>query len=59
MFSFIKKYTETMQGISFYPIFSMLVFVGFFVGAGEGLTGAGDGSTPCVTLNIAGVLLVA
>ena len=32
MFSFVKKYTETMQGVSFYPIFSLLVFVGFFVG---------------------------
>lgn len=32
MFSFIKKYTETMQDINFYPIFSMLVFVVFFVG---------------------------
>jgi cytochrome c oxidase cbb3-type subunit 3 len=32
MFSFIKKYTETIKDISFYPIFSMLVFVAFFVG---------------------------
>lgn len=32
MFSFIKKYTETMQDQSFYPIFSLLVFVVFFVG---------------------------
>lgn len=32
MFSFIKKYTETMQGINFYPIFSLLIFVAFFVG---------------------------
>ena len=32
MFSFIKKYTETMQGINFYPIFSLLVFVAFFIG---------------------------
>jgi cytochrome c oxidase cbb3-type subunit 3 len=32
MFSFIKKYTETMQGIQFYPIFSLLVFVAFFIG---------------------------
>ena len=32
MFSFIKKYTETMQDINFYPIFSLLVFVAFFIG---------------------------
>ncbi len=32
MFSFIKKYTETMQDIQFYPIFSLLVFVAFFIG---------------------------
>ncbi len=32
MFSFIKKYTETMQDIQFYPIFSLLVFVAFFLG---------------------------
>jgi predicted permease len=32
MFSFIKKYTEHMQDIQFYPIFSLLVFVAFFVG---------------------------
>lgn len=32
MFSFIKKYTETMQDANVYPIFSLLVFVAFFVG---------------------------
>ncbi len=32
MYSFIKKYTETMQDINIYPIFSLLVFVAFFVG---------------------------
>jgi cbb3-type cytochrome oxidase subunit 3 len=32
MFSFIKKYTETMQDANVYPIFSLLVFVTFFVG---------------------------
>ena len=32
MFSFIKKYTETMKDINIYPIFSLLVFVVFFVG---------------------------
>ena len=32
MFSFIKKYTETMQDQSIYPLFSLLVFVVFFVG---------------------------
>ena len=32
MFSFIKKYTETMQDINCYPIFSLLVFVAFFIG---------------------------
>lgn len=32
MFSFIKKYTETMPNIQFYPIFSLLVFVAFFIG---------------------------
>ncbi len=32
MFSFIKKYTETMQEVNFYPIFSLLVFVAFFLG---------------------------
>lgn len=32
MFSFIKKYTETMKDIQFYPIFSLLVFVAFFIG---------------------------
>ena len=31
MFSFIKKYTETMQEASLYPIFSLLVFVTFFI----------------------------
>jgi cytochrome c oxidase cbb3-type subunit 3 len=32
MYSFIKKYTETMHEVNFYPIFSLLVFVAFFVG---------------------------
>ena len=32
MFSFIKKYTETMQNANVYPIFSLLVFVTFFIG---------------------------
>lgn len=32
MFSFIKKYTETMHDQTFYPIFSLLVFVVFFIG---------------------------
>ena len=32
MFSFIKKYTETMQDANVYPIFSLLVFVTIFVG---------------------------
>jgi len=32
MFSFIKKYTETMGHSTIYPIFSLLVFVAFFVG---------------------------
>jgi cbb3-type cytochrome oxidase subunit 3 len=32
MFSFIKKYTETMQNANVYPIFSLLVFVIFFIG---------------------------
>ena len=32
MFSFIKKYTETMQDKNIYPLFSLLVFVVFFVG---------------------------
>ena len=32
MYSFIKKYTETMQDQSIYPLFSLLVFVAFFVG---------------------------
>ncbi len=32
MFSFIKKYTETMENSTIYPIFSLLVFVVFFVG---------------------------
>jgi cytochrome c oxidase cbb3-type subunit 3 len=32
MFSFIKKYTETMDYSTIYPIFSLLVFVAFFVG---------------------------
>jgi cytochrome c oxidase cbb3-type subunit 4 len=31
MFSFIKKYTETMEHSTIYPIFSLLVFVAFFV----------------------------
>jgi hypothetical protein len=32
MYSFIKKYTETMQDKNIYPLFSLLVFVVFFVG---------------------------
>ena len=32
MFSFIKKYTETMQDANVYPVFSLIVFVTFFVG---------------------------
>lgn len=32
MFSFIKKYTETMQNANVYPIFSLIVFIAFFVG---------------------------
>jgi hypothetical protein len=32
MYSFIKKYTETMQDQNIYPIFSLMVFVLFFVG---------------------------
>lgn len=32
MFSFIKKYTETMENSTIYPIFSLLVFVVFFIG---------------------------
>jgi cbb3-type cytochrome oxidase subunit 3 len=32
MFSFIKKYTETMEHSTIYPIFSLLVFVFFFIG---------------------------
>ena len=31
MYSFIKKYTETMQDQNIYPLFSLLVFVIFFV----------------------------
>ena len=31
MFSFIKKYTETMQEANLYPIFSLLVFATFFI----------------------------
>ena len=32
MFSFIKKYTETMQNANAYPIFSLVVFLTFFIG---------------------------
>ena len=32
MYSFLKKYTETMQDQNIYPIFSLMVFVVFFVG---------------------------
>jgi cbb3-type cytochrome oxidase subunit 3 len=32
MYSFIKKYTETMQDKNIYPIFSLLIFVLFFLG---------------------------
>lgn len=32
MYSFIKKYTETMSGQNIYPLFSLLVFVTFFIG---------------------------
>ncbi|MEY3208974.1 MAG: hypothetical protein ACOVJ8_11290 [Sediminibacterium sp.] len=32
MYSFIKKYTETMQDQNIYPIFSLVVFVAFFIG---------------------------
>ena len=32
MYSFIKKYTETMQDLNIYPIFSLVVFVAFFIG---------------------------
>ncbi|MFM1929224.1 MAG: hypothetical protein RL387_552 [Bacteroidota bacterium] len=32
MFSFIKKYTETMQNANVYPIFSLIIFIAFFVG---------------------------
>lgn len=32
MYSFIKKYTETMQDQHIYPLFSLLVFVAFFAG---------------------------
>jgi cytochrome c oxidase cbb3-type subunit 3 len=32
MFSFIKKYTETMHDQTIYPIFSLVVFVAFFIG---------------------------
>jgi len=31
MYSFIKKYTETMHDKNIYPLFSLLVFVLFFV----------------------------
>jgi len=31
MYSFIKKYTETMQNQNIYPLFSLLVFLVFFV----------------------------
>ena len=33
MYSFIKKYTETMQDQNIYPLFSLLVFVVFFCGS--------------------------
>lgn len=32
MFKFIKKYAETMDDISIYPIVSLIIFFGFFVG---------------------------
>ena len=31
MFKFIKQYAETIKGIDIYPIFSLLVFVVFFI----------------------------
>lgn len=32
MFKFIKKYAETIDQIEIYPIISLLIFFGFFVG---------------------------
>lgn len=32
MFKFIKKYAETIQGIEWYPIVSLLIFFVFFFG---------------------------
>lgn len=30
MFSFIKKYAETLEGISVYPIIALMIFLAFF-----------------------------
>lgn len=32
MFKFIKKYAETMEDISIYPILSLIIFFTFFMG---------------------------
>lgn len=32
MFKFIKKYAETMDHISIYPIISLIIFFAFFMG---------------------------
>jgi cbb3-type cytochrome oxidase subunit 3 len=32
MFKFIKQYAETTDGISIYPIISLLLFFAFFIG---------------------------
>ena len=32
MFKFIKKYAETIDQIEIYPIISLIIFFGFFVG---------------------------
>ncbi|MHA7943782.1 CcoQ/FixQ family Cbb3-type cytochrome c oxidase assembly chaperone [Formosa sp. 3Alg 14/1] len=31
MFSFVKNYMDSMEGIEIYPILSLLIFFGFFV----------------------------
>ncbi|MFB9054069.1 CcoQ/FixQ family Cbb3-type cytochrome c oxidase assembly chaperone [Formosa undariae] len=31
MFSFVKNYMDSMDGIAIYPILSLLIFFGFFV----------------------------
>lgn len=32
MLKFIKHYAETIQGISIYPVISLIIFVLFFIG---------------------------